>query len=399
MKKVKLYNDFLFDFLLESINDGELPFKLSTRLTELLKKIDHKISTKLLIDNSTTKSSKSTLVDYDDKKEDFFTFATSPKLLDYITSKTLTDNHATNVNYFLRNTENDYEIWDENRTSIKIGKFINKIYPDIYLPNGKPGEDLESFVELIKAERTKEMGDFKIVEGEDIVKYYSENSYEDNSYGSTLAGSCMKHNSCQPYIGFYAKNNVKLVVLMSNEKDDKIIGRALLWDISEIDGEKVNRKFLDRIYVIKIKDVAKFKELARKNDWLYKSLQDMWYNTEIIDPKNNSSVEREIKIENIKEYKAYPYMDTLKFFKSSTGILSNTDEDYNMKLESTEGGYFTNNGTEFMYDKGSDTLISEDNSVWSEEQSQYIPADDAVHSESMEDWVSSSYADYNWTYS
>ena len=49
---------------------------------------------------------------------------------------------------------------------------------------------------------------------------------------------------------------------MNAEGQPYIKGEYLLWDINEIDGAKVDRKFLDRIYVIKSQDFGKFKELA-----------------------------------------------------------------------------------------------------------------------------------------
>ncbi len=327
MKRIKQYNDFLFDSLLEAINEGELPFRLSNRLQILLRQINHTISERLMEDNINGESSKITLVDYDDEKEDSFTFATSPKLLDYITSKSMVADGETNLRYFNRRTvDHDNPLWKENRATIKIGRFINKIYPNVYKPNGKPGEDIESFVEKIKSERTKYFGNFKIVQGKDVQKYYLEDSYEDDNYGSPLGGSCMKYDNCQPYIGFYVTNNIKLLVLMSDEHDDKIIGRAIVWDISEIDGEEVERQFMDRIYYIRSQDIEKFKEYAKKNGWLHKGEQDMWSETEIVDTKDGSRQRRAMLVKNIKESDAYPYIDTMKYFDTRAGTLTNDND-------------------------------------------------------------------------
>lgn len=401
MKRLKQYNDFLFDSLLEASKEGELPFRLSNRLQILLKKIDHTISTKLLEDGTNGDKSKVTLIDYDDTKEDSFTFATSAKLLDYIAGKSMVDDNTTNLNYFNRRAvDNNNPLWTENRATIKVGRFINKIYPNVFKPNGKPGEDIESFVEKIKSERTKYFGNFKIVQGEDVRKYYLEDNYEDNNYGSTLGGSCMKYDNCQPYISFYVDNNIKLLILMSEEQDDKIIGRAIVWNISEIDGEEVERQFMDRIYYVKMQDVEKFKEFAKKNGWLHKDEQDMWSETEIVDTKDGSRQRRTMLVKNIKESVAYPYTDTMKYFDTTAGTLTNDeDADYDWKLESADGGYYNEDGNECVYDEDSGRILDEDEMIWSDTEDRHIPADDAVYSENLSEWVSQGYAEDHWTYS
>lgn len=274
MENIKNYNTFILDMILEQINHGELPFKLTERLIELLHKIDHKISDKLMEDDHDDRSAKFTLIDYDDDDEDMFTFATSAKILDTIKVKTISQDQDTNMDMFYELISNSKgKIWNDNRSKIKIGKLINKLYPNTYVNAGRPGEDIESFVNAIKAERTKKMGNFKIVSGKDVVKYYYKKNYEKGSDRSTLGNSCMAGKECQPYIGFYAVNEdkVKLVILMSSQ-GDTIRGRALLWSLDKLDGERTNRKYMDRIYVIKQHDVEKFKDLATSNGWLYKKV-------------------------------------------------------------------------------------------------------------------------------
>lgn len=400
MEKVKYFDNFISELILEQINHGELPFRLTERLIKLLNNIDHKLSDKLLEDNVDDKSSKFTLVDYDDDDIDMFTFATSTKILDYIKLRKIEfEKEDDEIELFdeLIDDKNN-KIWKENRAKIKIGKFINKLYPNTYINAGKPGEDIESFVNAVKAERTKSLGNFKIVEGQDIVKYYNIVNYEKGGQGSTLWGSCMATKECQPYIGFYPLNNIKLVVLMSSQ-GDTIRGRALLWDIDEMDGEKVNRKFMDRIYIIKQHDIQKFTDLAERNGWLYKKSQDMWDSTYIVDTKDGSSERRSMVVHNIKEYKAYPYMDTMKYFNLSEGYLTNDNRlDYDATLESPDGGYDYDR-TDWIYDPDSDKLVDSQEMIWSDEEERYLNPDHSVHSEYLDEWASKEYAEEHWAYS
>jgi uncharacterized protein YbaR (Trm112 family) len=405
MSRVKNYNNFIEDIILEKIESGELPFMLSNRLLDLLTLIKHPISDKLLQDNKEQVSSKVTLIDYDDVEEDKFTFANSPKILDIVISKSLTDDVERNVNKFydlaFSNSANGF-IWNENRTPVKIGKFINKIYPNIFLPNGKPGEDLESFVEAIKAERTKERGNIKIVKGTDIIKYYNSNKYEYSNKPSHLHNSCMSYSSCEEYLNFYAKNDdvVSLVILMSEEEEDKIIGRALLWNLSHINESETDRKFLDRIYTIKDQDIAKFKTLAKRNNWLFKKEQDMWSETEIVDINNNITERMALLVSNINDHIAYPYMDTFKYYNIDDKTLTNDkNSKYNYKLESSEGGYINIKGDEYIFMESIDELILENELEWSDTENSYVIRKAAVYSKNLSEWVSQEYANDFWTYS
>ena len=398
MNRVKIYDDFISDLILEQVNAGELPFKLTERLIKLLNKIEHKLSDKLIQDDLEDVSSKYTLVDYHDDNVNMFTFATSNKLLDYVKIQTLSPDQSVNLELFNKQIDDKKnKIWKVHRSDIRIGAFILKLYPTT-VNAGKPGEDIESFVNAIKAERTKEIGNFKVVSGEEIVKYYYDGSYEEGGNNSALYNSCMSHKQCAPYIGFYPHNNVKLVILMSNN-EKTIRGRAVLWDIDELDEEKVERKFLDRIYVIKSHDIEKFINLAKKNGWLYKKSQDMWDSTQIIDPTDNSARNRSMMIHGIKEYKAYPYMDTMKYFNIEQKYLTNDiNMRYDIVLQTVDGGY--EDGYEsYVYDPDIDRLINSNEMIWSDEEERYLNPNTAVYSNYTDEWASQEYADEYWKYS
>lgn len=82
------------------------------------------------------------------------------------------------------------------------------------------------------------------VSGNDIEKYYSEYNYDwENNITETnsLRNSCMRYDRCSDYIRFYAEEpNIKMIIRI-NKANDKIIGRALLWNID-------NSFYMDRVY-------------------------------------------------------------------------------------------------------------------------------------------------------
>jgi hypothetical protein len=392
MKKLNKYDDFLFDSLLESVGDGEMPFALSIRLAELLHDLDHKIAHKLLDDDNDKSYSKITLLDYDDEREDMFTFTTSPKLIQYYK-----DNYdskdgeiRTNFRIELSKTNN---LFDINRSNMKIGRLVAKLYPDMFSVSGKPGEDIESFVDLVKSSRTKTEGEFKIVKGKDIVKYYDKSSYESNIGGSTLAGSCMAGSHCSRYIEFYNDNDVEMVMLMSDKEEDKIIGRAILWTIHRINDKSVNRKFMDRIYYTQYSDVSKFIELAKKNNWLYKNTQDFYSETDICDPETDTYERLSLYTEIDEDYSGpYPYMDTLKYFIKDKNILTNNDDKYDWELTSTGGGYDEYNGSDYLWNDSYGEFVSHDDMMWSDVEDRYLETEDALWIEDLNSYVSDEYA-------
>lgn len=404
--KLNRFDDYIFNLILEKVANDEMILVLSDKLEKIIKRIDHDIARKLVSSNNNIDEKfKVTLLDIDDKPENFdkFIFTQSPKAYDTInkyvkdTMGNENDYSIDELNQLVSTYKNMafFPVWDKNRVPGRIGRVINTLYPNKYTD-----KDLESFINLVKSERTKELGIFVEVEGEDIVKYYDSRMYDHRGAGSGLFGSCMSSSRCSPYIGFYAKNDVKLLLLMSNDEPNKISGRALIWNISLIDNVEVDRVFMDRVYTINNHDVQKFKDYAIKRDWLYKKNQDRFSTTEIVDPLNGNVGRFILTVKNIKKYKAYPYADTLKFLDSDNKTLSNeqTDAD-NYRLESTIGGYVNDSDGEMIYDEHSGTLVSNEERVWSRAEGRNIDPDFAVFSNYLDDWASTNYADQNWSYS
>lgn len=411
MKYNKDFNEYLFDLLLEdeNISVKELPFVLSKRLIKLLERIkdkyDSSIARKLLYFNQDRKSTKITLIDYDDENYNIFTFINSNKYFEYRNKKYNED--EIDIKSILINMDPDkdkyIDDWKTNRSQIKIGKFIVKVFKDMF-----DNKQIEDFVNNIKSERTLLGNVFdriKVVEGEDIKKYYNENNYDERSFnGSTLGGSCMRYKSCQNYIEFYSKNSgVKLVILLSEEEEDKIMGRALLWDIATIDGEDVDRKFMDRIYTVYKSDEQIFKDYAVKNNWLYKKYQNMDNYEEIYDPEIQKYRYYKLKtVDTFKTNDTYPFMDTMKYFLPDSGFLTNNDEvkDYYdgddiYFLESTSGGY--DNERDIYVDYYGQSY-SEDELTWCELGNEYRLNDDAYYIGSIGEYATNEYVEDNMYY-
>lgn len=411
MNKVNNFQDYLFNKIFEAVENKEAAIMISQRLKDLVDKIDHPIAANIYdLGRETVMSDKVTLLDYDEEDPSKFTYVIPSKLIDFIEKD---DNMP---NYYLDKMANrsavkdligSYPIvWTKFRNSASIGKVINKLFPSKYKPNGDPGNDIESFVNDVKMERkrSEEAFDrFKIVEGKDIQKYYNQNSYDKAAFGgSNLGGSCMRHSSCENYIGFYAKNpGVKLVVLMSEDNEDKIVGRALLWDIAYINGNKVERKFMDRIYYVTDTEMRLFKEFAKRNGWLYKSEQNMYNDTSIVDTVDNSTKYLNLEtVSTFKEHDEYPYMDTMKSFYYNSGYLTNNNDEDDEEvyfLESTGGDYEQRGGGRYVDYYGE--RINEDDLVYCELGDDWRYPDDAVWIESEQEYATQDYADSNYDYS
>ena len=391
MELLKTFEIFLIDKIFE--DKFEISIVISERLERLLSNVNHDIATDLLnLDNIDAKSNKITLIDYDEDDVTKFTYTIPNKLVDLVSKKTdknredtieyLTKIDAEKLN-FLRLARNTQEVWETFRVSASISKVIEKIFPGKY--DASKGENSrESFKNIIEAKRKKQkdaFSRFDIVDGYDIVKYYHKDNYEgDKSLGGQLYSSCMRYDECSEYLEFFAKNkDVQMVILMSDDDEDTISGRALLWDIEYINGEEVDRKFMDRIYTIRDADVHLFKDFAEKNGWLYKKNQNMFYNESIVDPVNDETRQFVLKTPStFRPSHSYPYMDTMKFFYYDERYLTNREEKLpHFFLEDTEGGY---GETNTIYVEYYDRYFSEDDDdlIYCEFGDDYRLIDDAV---------------------
>jgi hypothetical protein len=332
------YSKFILEkyenIILESV--GELPFVLSDELYDIFDKMTEsnkkysKLSELYLMLNLSHHSKLN--ISYLDKGDDnqHIKFMDPDKA-----KKILIDNSWTIADFF-----DNYE----SKNSIKIGKLTRKVI-DLY--NSKWEKDLsftdseiEDFVNAYKSYydyENNKMDNFKVVEGGLINYWYAEENYQNNK--GTLDKSCMKDPECGEYLDMYNSNkNVKLLILVSPE--NKLSGRALLWDL--IDGSK----FMDRVYTNHDSDVRLFIQWAKENGYKYKFEQNS-KSGDICIPENNYEPSWGHKMEcqvyktnfNGREHEKFPYLDTLKYYYWKEGVLRNFKKysSYFVILDDTNG--------------------------------------------------------------
>jgi hypothetical protein len=150
----------------------------------------------------------------------------------------------------------------------------------------------------------------------------------------------MRYNRCQEYFDIYVKNpeQCNLVVLMSDEKDDAICGRAILWTDHE------GRRLMDRIYTNRTQDEQLFKDFAKKNGFYHKRNQNMNEDEPFISPETGEeeTIGTKIVLSQI-SYRYFPYMDSFKYFFEGHGdrpsYLTNSSRfNYDFELTDTDGG-------------------------------------------------------------
>jgi len=223
----------------------------------------------------------------------------------------------------------------------KIGKIIVKLFKGKYTPS-----QIEQFGNEFRAKCSKDDSKMKVVYGEDIRKYYNENTYSREIYGGTLKGSCMRYKEKQGYFDIYCDNSpgsgsfshVGLLILLDD--DEKLIGRALVW-FNSVRPEP-GRIFMDRIYYMRDSDQTVFIDYAKERGWLYKQSQT-FNNANYIDPKDGKKhgLTLTFRLKN-KDYRRYPFLDTLLFYTPETGRISskqNKNPKYkSYRIQNQDGG-------------------------------------------------------------
>jgi hypothetical protein len=263
------------------------------------------------------------------------------------------------------------EFWKRNRRyHAKPGGFVNKLF------KGIDNKEIEKFSNLYKAEMETKLFEFKVVKGKGINYYYHYTSYLNDEDGS-LGISCMKHDKCQSYFDIYTENSdVISMLVMIDKRTNKLIGRALLWDIDDF-------KFMDRIYAINDERYSShFKKWAVKNGYYHKSKQS-WYNTLNFERFGKSKVVKKLKLKlkNI-NFDNYPYLDTFKIMDND-GYLYNYIPDNLIKSEyksmiGIDGEYLSQN--ELRFDENRKEFIYGGDSIFLDYKNGYFLASDTYYS-------------------
>jgi len=220
------------------------------------------------------------------------------------------------------------DVWNKGRTSMKIGRFLRRFLNEYSIKNYEIDDtQIEKFVNTFKSYFSRDVAKLKIVEGNDILKYYQEDSYHVNGgkYGS-LWNSCMRQSERNKFMKLYADNTDKVKMLVFFDDVDKIRARALLWeDVREHNNKEVRYKFMDRIYSFYDHDVDFFKDWAKENGYISKIEQSAR------SEKNFTLVNGDyvrlslyVNLENTKQT-YFPYLDTFKFYNVDKKRFSNSD--------------------------------------------------------------------------
>lgn len=233
----------------------------------------------------------------------------------------------------------DEEIFSaKGRSETRIGRFVRSL--STQLGQKFSDKEIEEFVNAYKASDTSK-DNFKLVSGQDIKKYYGEDTYSRG--GGTLGTSCMRYETCQDFFDIYVKNPNSCQMLVLFDKDDKILGRALVWKIfsKELNVECSAEYFMDRIYSIKDSDVLKFRKFATTRGWIYRKRDNndsefnsmvFVYKGETIWGKVVSELRPGLRIDE------FPYVDSMTFLKGK--YISNVGLGQDQKvLCDTDGSY------------------------------------------------------------
>ena len=265
---------------------------------------------------------------------------------------------------------------------------ITRIVRTILADNGFQHTDAEltKFVLKFKAAWDEATGkvQIRVVQGEEIRKWYHENSYTTEAFEKgTLGKSCMRYSECQDYFDIYTENPdvCKMIILTEN---GKLRARALLWTTDR-------GLFLDRVYY-----TDESEDVLIEN-W---SIQNL--GCKFNKGTNGGKPGRFTVKLNGNYFYPYPYVDTFCYFNTKTGVLQNFTPD------DTDGFYSLNNTEGEYVDLGTiwsevheewiprdrairsdfyDSWILEDRSVWSKSQGQFILKSDCVWSQFTNDWI------------
>ena len=368
MKKMFSYDDYMLDMITEAVNADEMKLLISQKLKDLLSSINsHPIAMNILQNSNTnTNDFKISFVDIDDsdpKKKDMVSFMVSNKVINLAAKSLGTEIKRgeeisdTEIKQFRRkvylNQDDYYGV--SGRSITKIGRLVGKLFPNEYKQSGDPGNDIESFVNMYKAAR--DTSNFEIVSGTGVTYWYNGERYVEG--GGSLNNSCMRHSNCEDYLEFYVINTdkISLLILKDVENDEKIRGRAILWQLDSPSG----RTFMDRIYTSKDSDIILFQDFAKENGWLYKKYQSMDAEGPWVDTKTGSETYITLQVDDLEDPGdgGYPYMDTMKYFDGDTVANDRDAVDDSKTLESTSGG-------------------AEEEGEWNDFYDEYLDEDDMV---------------------
>jgi len=394
------YNDFLDDKVESVINESVLYY--SPELVKVLDKIFvsskegdiQNISKDIILAEVTDIKPDITFVTLD--KDGYLSFTTqrnAENIIDKsypdIKSKLFGDDittHRIPLKNLAYDIFNNSEISLKSRSQLKIGKFINRLFPGKYTP-----KQIEDFTNEFKSVCDTTSDKIQIVEGDDIAYWYNKDNYYD--IDGSLGNSCMKSMKSDVF-RIYTKNPEVCRLLIITE-NNKLKARALVWKVTSRNKEDLPYEYvLDRQYTLNDSLVNKMKAYADSQGWAYKSKNSFSSYNDVTFKDESHRTYLQVKLgkyvdDNSKigsstnadyDYEKYPYMDTFRTYDVKKGILRNecdSDVEGDYDLSDTSGGY-TEIGRN-VYSDYYDCEINVDDAVYSDYLSDYIYSDSAIY--------------------
>jgi hypothetical protein len=380
---LKRYSQFKEDILLEKILLESIVY-FSPDFRKKLKMIDSPISAALSELEGNNIKKDITLIDLDDQ-EGYVSFKTM--------SNAKKQGESESENDFMKNIDNRFSpartdvlwsknspVWEKSRNPIKIGRLVNNLLPDKF-----DQQKIEDFINKYKALQTGSTEKLRVVEGDEIFKWYSVNNYLERK--GQLGSSCMR-NGKEDWFKIYTNNPevCKMLILtdLDENGDEKLKGRALVWKLSKKTPEADFEWFLDRQYTSEDSDVEKMRNFAKEQGWAFKSNNNHHSFSQVTykDEQKSYYLEVQVKKENKYnyDYGMYPYLDTFRRYNPHTGILYNDDDDDDgYYLLDDTGGSYSDTSSSSVYSEYAGDMIPEDESVWSDDVDSYIWRDEARH--------------------
>jgi len=262
-----------------------------------------------------------------------------------------------------------------SRTEIKLSRLLNRIITNTDYST----RDRENFVQAFLSELTLLERSFKVVTGDDIIKYYNESSYSE--LRQTLGSSCMRYTKCASYLEIYAQNPDVCSMLVLLDGARKVTARALLWKLHESSVSGLSL-FMDRVYFTSETELVSMNNWAKDNGYAYKQ-ENNFKNLKGVILPTGDVVKADMKVLCKGKFDKFPYVDTFRLYNPRTGILENFTGDGNEMgdvgkyiLSQTDGGYKKIKDT--VYSAWYDDEIPREYSVWSEGMQTYILENEAV---------------------
>jgi hypothetical protein len=227
------------------------------------------------------------------------------------------DRHSVNLDGYTLKDENNiikiYRTKENEEVEIKKDDFLDSIY--------KIAEQVAKFKECFKE-------DIITVEFDELVE----------GYNNTPFYSCMQKK------GDYFRELEGLAKFAKFYNNGEFIGRAILWNIEDVEFEAIELKglqFLDRIYTkenhINTKLILEWcskNNIVSKQYQTYTDLTTFNYKGQIIESKATLNV-----YDTVASWDSVPYMDTFRYFGDNR-LVNEIEEDITIYSLDSTGGYY-----------------------------------------------------------